>query len=423
LLRRPGAALARFSPEARQFLAYSLLISIAFSVFNLLFNLYMSALGFSNDIIGVFNSLPALVLLGIGLPLAGMADRIGYRIFLLGGGGLAVVGSIVLGLAGQRLVAVLAAGSFALAVTVLEVLSVPLLAQVSSEGERVSLFAVNQSLAWVATLAGDFVGGIIPEAAGRLSHVSSSSAGAIRAAFVVMALLTLAGLPFLVRVARAARVPATVLPVRDMLRVDVPRFARILLPALILGMGAGMYLTFVQLYFAQRFRLTPGPIGLILGVGAALTALSSLTAPAIGRRIGITRTIGVAQLAGFPLILLLAFLMTLPIAVVIFYVRQMVLNLQSPLYQALGMQYVEPGQRARLGTALIIASGIGGSGLGPLLSGFLQVRGGFQLAFSVAAVFYLLSGASFLFLFSRGQLDGGSPATTPGSSSSESITA
>src|SRR5947209_16387530 len=112
----------------------------------------MSALGFSNDLIGLFNSLPALVLLGIGLPLAGMADRIGYRLFLIAAGALAVVASIVLALAGQRLIAVLASGSFALALTVLEVLSAPLLAQVSDGPERVSLFAVNQSLAWGATL-------------------------------------------------------------------------------------------------------------------------------------------------------------------------------------------------------------------------------------------------------------------------------
>ena len=329
-----------------------------------------------------------------------MADRIGYRLFLMASGALAVAASIVLALAGQRLIAVLASGSFALALAVLEVLGAPLLAQVSDGPERVSLFAVNQSLAWAATLVGDVLGGLIPELAARTMHASPASAGAIRSAFLVMAVLTVAGLPFLFRVARAARTtPSIVSPVRDVLRVNVRRFARILLPGLILGMGAGMYLTFVQLYFAQRFGLTPGPIGLILGAGAAMTALSTLAAPAVSRRLGIIRTIGFSQVAGFPLILLLAFLITLPIAVVVFYVRQMALNLQSPLYQVFGMEYVDPAERARLATAQIVVMGIGDSGLGPLVSGVLQVRGGFQLAFSVAAVFYLLSGVSFLVLF------------------------
>jgi MFS family permease len=381
------------------------LISIAFSVFNLLFNLYMSALGFSNDLIGVFNSLPALVVLAIGFPLAGAADRIGYRLFLLGGGGLAVLASVVLAIAGQPLVAVMASGSFALALIVLQLLSGPLLTQISKDSERVSLFAVNQSLGWLATLAGDAIGGVGPELAGRAMHASSSSAGAIRPAFLAMAVLAVAGLPFLVRLIRSAELrPAPLAAAPRLLAVDLQRFARLLLPWFILGIGAGMYLTFVQLYFAQRFGLSPGPIGLILGAGAALTAISTLGAPSVSRRLGLTRTVGTAQISGFPLLLLLAFVTTLPVAVVIYYARQMALNLQSPLYQLFGMEFVEPGQRARLATAQIVVGGVGGSGIGPLLSGFLQVRGGFQLAFSVAAVFYLVSGISFLALFRRVRL-------------------
>jgi len=36
-----------------------------------------------------------------------------------------------------------------------------------------------------------------------------------------------------------------------------------------------------------------------------------------------------------------------------------------------------------------------------LVSGFLQVRGGYQLAFSVSALFYLLAGLTFLILFGK----------------------
>src|SRR5205807_7113832 len=124
--RRALFGFASLSPAARQFLAFSLLISIASGIFNLVFNLYMGALGFSNALIGVFNALPALALLGIGLPFAALADRIGYRMFLLGGGGLAAVASLALTVAGAPLIAVLAAGTFALALTILQVLSGPL---------------------------------------------------------------------------------------------------------------------------------------------------------------------------------------------------------------------------------------------------------------------------------------------------------
>src|ERR1700674_5686633 len=100
----------------------------------------MSALGFSNNIIGLFNSVPAVALLLVGIPFAAIADRIGYRIFLLGGGIVAVLASLVLTLVGARLIAVLAAGTFALAVIVLQVLGSPLLAQVSGENDGFALF-------------------------------------------------------------------------------------------------------------------------------------------------------------------------------------------------------------------------------------------------------------------------------------------
>jgi MFS family permease len=369
------------------------------------FNLYMSALGFSNDVIGLFNSLPAVALLLVGIPFAAMADRIGYRVFLLAGGAVAVLASLVLTLVGSRLIAVLAAGTFALAVIVLQVLGSPLLAQVSGENERVALFALNQSISWAAALVGDVLGGVIPEAAARLMHTSSGSAPAIRSSFVAMTILTVLSLPFLVRLSRAARLkPAATFPVRELLKIDLARFGRILLPGLVLGIAAGMYLNFTQLYLAQRFGLTPGPIGVIFAAGAALTAIVTLAAPAVGRRFGITRTVGVSQVIGAPLVLALAFIMVLPLAVVIMTVRQLVLNLQGPLGQVFGMEYVDARERARLATAQVVVSGIGVGGIGPLVSGFLQVRGGYQLAFSVSALFYLLAGVTFLLLFGRTRL-------------------
>ncbi len=365
----------------------------------------MSALGFSNDVIGLFNSLPAVALLLVGVPFAAMADRIGYRLFLLGGGIVAVLASLVLTLVGARLVAVLAAGTFSLAVIVLQVLGSPLLAQVSGETERVALFSLNQSLSWAAALAGDLLGGALPEAAARMIHTSSASATAIRSAFVAMTVLTVLSLPFLVRLARAPGMkPAAAFPVRELLRIDLARFGRILLPSLVLGIAAGMYLNFTQLFLAQRFGLTPGPIGVIFAVGAALTAVVTLAAPAVGRRFGITRTVGFSQVLGAPLVLALAFIMVLPVAVAIMYVRQLALNLQGPLGQVFGMEYVEPRERARLATAQVVVSGIGVGGIGPLVSGFLQVRGGYQLAFSVSAGFYLLAGLIFLSIFGRTRL-------------------
>ena len=393
---------AGISPAARQFLLFSLLTYTAGNIFSLVFNLYMNALGFHNDVIGLFNSLPAVGVLCVGLPFAALADRIGYRLFVLGGSVAATVASLVLALAAVRLWAVLAAGAFALALTVLGILGVPMLTQLSTPAERVALFSVSQSLSWVGTLTGDLLGGVAPETASRLTHAPASSAASLRAAFVAMTILLLATLPTAVRLSGArGLVPIEVFPVRQLLRVDAARFARILLPQLLIGIGAGMLLNFVQLFLAQRFHLGPGPIGALLALIAALAAVTSLLSPVLSRRLGMTRAIGLAQLAGFPLVLGLAFTFSLPLALGILVVRQLALNLQGPLFQIFGMEYVDARERARLAISQNVVFSLGFGGLGPLVSGLLQVRGGYQLAFSVSALFYLLGGTTFLVLFAR----------------------
>ncbi len=365
----------------------------------------MSALGFSNDTIGAFNALPAAAILFVGLPIGALADRMGYRGFIVASSAASLLGAIVLALTSVRLLAVLAAGTYALGFITLGVLGSPVLAQLSRPEERVPLYATSSALAWVASVVGFLVGGYAPELASRLGQGSPTSLTALRAAFVAMAGLQALSLALLLQLARGSKLrPQEVVPVRQLLQVDRRRFIRFLIPQALLGMGAGMLLNFIQLYLSQRFHLETGPIGLILAGSAPLTAIVVLRAPAISRRLGITRTIAVSQLLTAPLVLAIAFAGTLPLAVSLLYVRQLVINTQTPLSQVFAMEYVEPRERARLASAENVVFSIGFGGVGPLLSGFLQVRGGFELAFSVAAVFYLLAGVTFLSLFSRVRL-------------------
>ncbi len=401
----PLAGLRAFSPDARRLVFYSFVSFVAFSIFNLIFNLYMSALGFSNDVIGLFNSLPAVAVLLIGLPVGALADRFGYRVFLLVSGLTGVVAAVALGLVTPRLLAVAAAGTYALSLIILTVLGIPMLAQLSQPSERTALYTVNQSLGWVGMLLGSLAGGYVPEIAGRIMHVPGNSAASLRFAFLTMGVLQAATIPLLAGLATAQQLRRTeALPLRLVVQVDWQRFLRILLPQAFLGMAAGMLLNFLQLYLAQRFHLTPGPIGLILAAGALPTAIVSLTAPLISRRLGTSRTIGLLQITGVSLVLILAFIQSLPIALIALYLRQFALNIQAPLNQLFGMEIVEERERARLSSAQTVVFNVAFGGFGPLLSGLLQVRGGYELAFSVSACFYLLAGSTFLRFFGRVRL-------------------
>src|SRR5260370_36610277 len=104
-----------------------------------------------------------------------------------------------------------------------------------------------------------------------------------------MAVLEVVSLPFVVQLAASPRLRASAaMPLRMLLKVDWRRFLRVLIPQALLGIGACVLLNFLQLYLAQRFHLTPGPIGLGLSGRPLLATAATLPVPAVHRVFRIT---------------------------------------------------------------------------------------------------------------------------------------
>ena len=83
--RRP-IAIWRFSSPVRRALAIQALFSFGlWGVSSTVMNLYLHGAGFSNDVIGYVNSMPAVAAILFGLPVASASDRYGRRPFLVTG--------------------------------------------------------------------------------------------------------------------------------------------------------------------------------------------------------------------------------------------------------------------------------------------------------------------------------------------------
>jgi MFS family permease len=83
ILREYGAVVRLFSPNARLYLIGSFLIGINFSVFNLLFNLYLKELGFAEGNIGLVNSWKALGMTLVAVPAAMILSRVKLKPLLI----------------------------------------------------------------------------------------------------------------------------------------------------------------------------------------------------------------------------------------------------------------------------------------------------------------------------------------------------
>ncbi len=393
-----GPVLRSFTPTARAFLAYTLFNSIGFDMLNLVFNLYLHSLGHGRDLIGLVNGVPSIAVLLVGLPIGIWADRIGYRPFLVAGAFLNVValGGMALWPAPAALIGFSILRGLAWACT--WVLGPPLLMAESTPQNRVHLFAVHSAIMMGSGFIGSLLAGSLPEALAARWQVGPSSPGPLRATFgVAIAFMAAAALPTLLIRSQAPLGHRSPLP---QTRAEARLFLRLLLPSALIAFGAGAMVVFFQLFFNLRFGMDPGEIGILFALGSVATALATLVTPRLSQRLGKVRTVVVTELASIPFLLLLAYSRHLPLVIGAYYMRQVLMNMASPVSSAFLLEQVRPDQRATLTSLHAMLGSLGRGGLGPVVSGWMQVRWDFTGAFTLTTVAYVL-GTSLFYLFFR----------------------
>ncbi len=301
------AAMRGFSRDTWLFLVFSAVKGVTFGVFMLTLNLYANAIGFTNQSVGLLNAVPAVGMFLVGLPVGILADRLGYKRFLLIGTALTALAPLFFFVMSPTsgiwvYTLVRSVGN-----PIVWVLSGPLLAALSRPEQRVHLFSINAFILTACGALGNLLGGWLPEWYAGLAHGDANSPAALQTAFVAVIMLnallfvlvffirTPAALP---RPAVAAQTAATVETVERAIQQrrfrwgEWSMFVKLILPSTLIGLGAGAFITFQQLYFHQRFLLSPGPIASIFAVSQVVTAVAILAAPWLAQRLGRVRQPG-----------------------------------------------------------------------------------------------------------------------------------
>lgn len=157
---------------------------------------------------------------------------------------------------------------------------------------------------------------------------------------------------------------------------------------------------FFQLFFSLRFGMDPGEMGVLFALASVVTALATLVTPQISRRLGKVRTVVATELASIPFLLLLSYSYSLPWVIAAYYARQTLMNMGSPVHTAFLMEQVRPDQRATLTSLHAILGSLGRGGVGPVVSGWIQMRWDFTGAFTFTTVLYV-AGSLLFYLFFR----------------------
>jgi MFS family permease len=260
------------------------------SVADLLFNFYLVSLGYSTDTAGYLSTIYRFAGVVAGIPIGMLIDRAGaQRAIQIG------AASYAIGWVAQLMVS----NIWALGVTqaiigaagLLTLTSVvPLLTNVIHSEQRAAIFGLNAGAAMVIGLIGATVGGILPALLGGLIAVGPQSTTAYRLALCSVVILSLTAL---LPVLKAIPLLPDAAPRTNAAgagqaheRLRFVFIVRMTLPSLLLGIGAGVFLPFQNLFFRQQFQLSDAVVGTVLACGALIMGLGAMFGSPFAKRLG-----------------------------------------------------------------------------------------------------------------------------------------
>jgi MFS family permease len=377
------AKLRLFRRNARLYLLNTIVAGLAFGVFRLLFNFYVLSLGYDEALLGRLLTVSSLVALAGALPAGYLSDRLGRKPSLLLSS--SVVSSAVLGLVVWRGAPglYLMNALMGLAQSLAGVTTGPFLMENSGEGERTYLFSFNMGLQMMAVFVGNWIGGHLPAWLGRAAGVAPTTSTAYGWAIACVAGTSFLGLvPLgLLRRQRTARQAgeATLSPFQYARQQPV-LLGQLIAPMLITSLGAGLLMPFMNLFFRSVHGRSDAAIGTLFAWGSLAMGMGLLSAPPLADRWGKIRVVVVTQALSIPFLFTLGFAPWFGLSAFAYLVRLALMNMSGPVYQAFVMERVEPSARATV-ASLVSMSWNFGWAFSPTLSGWLQVRYGFNPVF------------------------------------------
>jgi len=389
-------AFRSFSPNARRFLSGMFLLGVGANQISLLFSLYLKRLDYTEAGIGAMLSMRALGSTLIALPASMLAARFDPRKLLPIAAVLAAAAYVAQSLSSSGSAisgAVFLAGAVS---TVFQVSAGPFFMRNSGEKERMHLFSLNGALAMGTGLIGSLLGGGLKDGLVSLGfgELFSYRAGLlVGAAFVLAAFIPFSLIEPTLMVQRAQS--------RRMKRfegIDPVLWFKLILPGFLVGLGAGLTIPYLNLYFKNTFGMSDSGIGAAVAAGQIATFTGMTMGPAIARRFGKPRAIFWTQILSVPFILVLGWVRTLPLAILAYLVRQVLMNMSTPIQDNFSLELVPP-ERQSLMNALKMLSWTGSWTIAARLSGDLIYRSGFSTSFVLTASLYALSTVFYRIFF------------------------
>lgn len=366
--------MVRLSAQVWQVLISSFLVAVGINLNWLFLNFHLESLTVGRTFIGFANAVPAISTVVLGIPMGLLIPRLGYVQSLALGGGLAGFGELLVAWAPNPGIILVGLLGFGLGNVLVMGTTAPLISILVPEVRQVLALSWQGALAMAAAFLGNLAGGFFADSLG-------GPRGVIYLAAIVffMSMMPLSGV--VVEATREAR--RFHLQNREI-------WLRLLLPALCVGLGAGLVLPFLNLYLADKFNLAVAGVGTLFALSSLATMGANLLQPTLVRRLGKVGAIVVSQGTSLPLIAIIAYIPFLPLVTLALFIRTALMNAAYPVTTSLAMEHLADEEKS----TFMIAIGAVWNGGWAVSS---SVSGRLQSMLGLAAFDYLFAGMLLLY--------------------------
>ncbi len=385
----------QFSPSARFLLIATVFLGTSGGIRRVARNLYLLSLGFNESFIGLVVGAGTFTGLLVALPSGHFGDRFGPRRSLIGATILGAIGVALQGVP-YRIPIVIGASLNRITWSTFFIAGPALLTQESSTKERTHLFSAFSSTRRLALIPGALLGGYLPGLLGRLFLLGGETPFSYKMTIFIQAfIMAIALIPlFLITTKPEKDIDtSTTSQTYDLefLKQDLSR--KIIIPALLIGTGAGMIFPFLNVIF-EHYGASTETIGWIFTVQSLLTGLVVLYAPKISKKWGKAKGVVITRLASIPFLLVVGYAGHVPIMAGALMVRSSLMRLASPLRNNLLMNIAKPGERSKINGLRQVASRLGRTAAGPL-AGWILSNVSYSLPFLLTSVLYTVGSSLF----------------------------
>ncbi len=411
------ALYGRFKRDARWFLITSFVAGAALSLYWIDFNLYLAALGFSTAEIGIVSTLASLAGAVVAFPASAASDRLGRRALIGGGVAVSLVATVGLLATDSLLLIIVFAALWSAGQQSMLVVGAPFMAEHSDPTHRNDLFAVQFAIQNVTNIVAAVLGGVVAVVIAMAIGLDPDGPGTYRIILVIMAVLLATGLLVASRIGddrprtvSRARLHAVGEPApfpRDPRRSrflsaivirDPRRIVRLLAPGLLISIGAGQVIPFLNLYVQRKFGLDLASLNAVFAVTSFGTVLAILAQPRLARRFGPITSVVIVQGLSIPFLVVLGFSPVLWTVILAIAVRNSLMNAGNPIFTSFAMGQVTTGERATLSAAMSVLWQVGWI-IGGVWYALLQATVGFEAGYTVnfVTIITLYSAATALY--------------------------